>query len=86
MYVGITVLIWQKLTRHFSELQYTFFYKKIIFLPEPQFSYGNPRNYADFFLTFFLTSMSLFSLIVCLIDLTLNEDGTTINAEDRKES
>ena len=30
--------------------------------------------------------MPLFSLIVCLIGLTLTEIGTTINNEDRKES
>ena len=30
--------------------------------------------------------MSLVSLIVCLIGLTLREDGTSINNEDRKES
>ena len=34
---------------------------------------------------FFLTFMSLFSLIVYL-GLTLAEDGATINNEDRKES
>ena len=34
---------------------------------------------------FFLTFLSLFSLIVYL-GLTLAEDGATINNEDRKES
>ena len=39
--------------------EYTFFYKKTIFLPEPRFSEHNARNYAEIFLTF----IPLFSLI-----------------------
>ena len=30
--------------------------------------------------------MPLFSLIVCVIGLTLTENGSTINNQDRKES
>ena len=32
----------------------------------------------------FFSFMSLFSLIICLIGLTLTEDGTVINNEDKR--
>lgn len=37
------------------------------------------------FLIFFLTLVSLFSLMVYLIRFNANRDGTTINIEGRKE-
>ena len=49
-----------------------FFYKKTIFLPEPQFSQYNARNYAEIFLIFVLTFISLFSLILYLIRFNNN--------------
>ena len=42
---------------------HTFFYKKTIFLPEPQFSLNNARNQAEIFLIFFLTFFYVF--IIC---------------------
>ena len=65
---------------------YTFFlYKKNIFLPEPQFSEHDARNQAEIFLIFFLTFVSLFSLIFVLLGLALTEEAATINNEDRKD-
>ena len=52
-------------------VKHTLFYKKTIFLPELQFYLHNTRNYAEIFLIFFLTFISLFSLDVYLVRFKL---------------
>ena len=36
-------------------IEYTFYIRKPFFLPEPQLSYHNARNWAEIFKIFFLT-------------------------------
>ena len=69
----------------FSVLHFFIYIRKTFFLPGPQFSEHDARNQAEIFLIFFLTFVSLFSLIFVSLGLTLTEDAATINNEDRKD-
>ena len=57
-----------KTTSNLENYTSFFFYKKTMFLSEPQFSSHSARNQDEIFLVFFfLTFISLFSLIIHLI-------------------
>ena len=62
-----------------------FFYKKTIFLPQPQFFQHNARNQAEIFLIFFIfIFISLFSLILYLIRFNPNNRHDFLKNGDTK--